>query len=302
MLLAYSTWGMPTVPIDVAVAHCAALGFDGLELTVIPGWVTDAAALDATARRRIRALYADHRLDLCGLCANTPLLSPDPADHERNSARFRSYLDLASELQRPGEWMEVSTTSSGRLEEWEQVKHQLVERFGALADDAVTRGVVVTMEPHVGTALHPPEQVLWLLDQIASPGLGIHFDMSHFNVQGLDMDAVIAALAPRSSHTHIKDERGVAPDFAFLIPGEGEMDYVRYLRGMDAAGYRGHIVVEVSMMVQRRPDYDPLAAAAQSYRVLARAFVDAGLARTREPRPAHSTANGAAVPGPDPAL
>ena len=30
-----------------AVAHCAALGFDGLELTVIPGWTTDAAGLDA---------------------------------------------------------------------------------------------------------------------------------------------------------------------------------------------------------------------------------------------------------------
>ena len=43
MQLAYSTWGMPTVPIETAVAHCAALGFDGLELTVIPGWTTDAA-------------------------------------------------------------------------------------------------------------------------------------------------------------------------------------------------------------------------------------------------------------------
>ena len=46
---------MPTVPIDVAVAHCAALGFDGLEMTVIPGWATDAAGLDAAERKRIRA-------------------------------------------------------------------------------------------------------------------------------------------------------------------------------------------------------------------------------------------------------
>jgi hypothetical protein len=34
-------------------------------------------------------------------------------------------------------------------------------------------------------------------------------------------------------------------------------------------------------MVQRRPDYDPLAAAEQSYRVLAQAFEEAGVLRTR---------------------
>ena len=59
------------------------------------------------------------------------------------------------------------------------------------------------------------------------------------------------------------------------------MDYVRYLRAMAQAGYTGHIVVEISLMVQRRPDYDPLAAATQSYRVLARAFRDARIERGR---------------------
>jgi sugar phosphate isomerase/epimerase len=71
----------------------------------------------------------------------------------------------------------------------------------------------------------------------------------------------------------------VVPDFEFLIPGEGEMDYPRYLRAMAGAGYNGHIVVEVSKMVQARPDYDPLAAATQSYEVLAAAFETAGISR-----------------------
>jgi sugar phosphate isomerase/epimerase len=109
--------------------------------------------------------------------------------------------------------------------------------------------------------------------------LTIHFDISHFNVQGMDMETVIAQLAPRSHHTHVKDERGIAPDHEFLIPGEGEMDYPRYLRAMDRAGYDGHIVVEISIMVQRRPNYDALAAATQSYRVLSAAFEEAGIRR-----------------------
>ena len=138
----------------------------------------------------------------------------------------------------------------------------------------------------VAAALHRPEQALWLLEQVGSPGLTIHFDISHFNVQGMAMEPVIEQLTPHSAHTHVKDERGLAPDHEFLIPGEGEMDYVRYLKAMQRAGYYGHIVVEISLMVQRRPGYDALAAASQSYRVLAHAFEDAGIARGNESRSA----------------
>ena len=281
LLLSYSTWGMPTVPIETAVAHCARLGFDGLELTVIPGWSTDAATLDAAARRRIRALYDQHEIELCGVTGNTPLLAADRDEHARNMARLRSYLDLAAELQRPGEHLSVSTTSGGQPEYWERAKGKLVDRFSELAAYAAERGVIVGVEAHVGATLHAPEQVLWLLEQVSPPALRVHFDVSHFNVQGMDMDAVIAQLAPHSVHTHLKDERGVAPDFEFLIPGEGECDYVRYLKGMERAGYDGHVTVEISIMVQRRPGYDPLAAAEQSYRVLSGAFERAGIARPR---------------------
>jgi sugar phosphate isomerase/epimerase len=275
---------MPHIPIEVAVAHCAALGFDGLELTVIPGWVTDAAGLDAGERRRIRTLYDDHRLELCGLSGNTPLLGSDAAAHAGNMARLRGYLDLAAELQRPGECLTVSTTTGGGPDDWDRVKGLLVERFGELAEHARRAEVLIGMEPHVGAALHRPEQALWLREQIDSPGLTIHFDISHFNVQGMAMEPVIAQLAPYSAHTHVKDERGVAPEHEFLIPGEGEMDYVRYLKAMQRTGYTGHIVVEISLMVQRRPGYDALEAASQSYRVLARAFDDAGITRANGSR------------------
>ncbi|MGH2559268.1 MAG: sugar phosphate isomerase/epimerase family protein [Thermomicrobiales bacterium] len=279
MFLSYSTWGMPTVPIDVAVGHCAGLGFDGLELTVIPGWSTDAAGLDAAARRRIRQLYDDHGIALCGLSGNTPLLTADADEQAANLARFRGYLDLAAELQAPGERLTVTTTSGGAPEDWESAKDSLADRFGQLAAYGQRTGVVVGVEPHVGAALHRPDQVLWLVEQVSSPALTIHFDISHFNVQGMEMEAVVAQLAPHSLHTHVKDERGIAPDHEFLIPGEGEMDYPRYLRAMDRAGYDGHIVVEISIMVQRRPNYDPLAAATRSYEVLSRAFDGAGIAR-----------------------
>lgn len=282
MQLAYSTWGMQKVGIDEAVAHCAGLGFDGLELTVNPPWPTDAAHLDAAERRRICRLYDDHGIALCGLSGNVHLLGeePDAIGHELDV--FRSYLDLAAELQRPGQHLTVSTVSGGRKDEWDTRKDELVDYYGRLAEHAASLGVKATAEPHVGGALHLPDQVIWLVEQVNSPAFGIHFDISHFNVEGLDMEEVVAQLAPISAHTHIKDERGVEPDYQFLIPGEGDMDYVRYLRAMRRAGYDGFITIEISVMVQRRPDYDALAAATQSYRVLSRAFEEAGISRERE--------------------
>lgn len=279
MLLSYSTWGMPRVPIDIAVGHCAQLGFDGLELAVIPGWVTDAALLDGPERARIRRLYDESGLDLCGLCGNSPLLLDDAEELEASLARLRAYLDLAAELRTNSEPLAVSCTSGGAPADWDANRERLVERYGELARYAQSRDVMINAEPHVGAALHTPDQARWLVEQVGSPGLGIHFDISHFNVQGMDMDEVVSELGPICAHTHVKDERGVVPEYEFLIPGEGDMDYVRYLKGMERTGYRGHITVEISIMVQRRPDYDALAAATRSYEVLSAAFDTAGISR-----------------------
>ena len=281
MLLAYSTWGMRRTPIDLAVAHCARLGFDGLELTVVPRWPTDAALLDAAARRHIRQLYDDHEIALCGLSGNTPMLVADAARERANIATFKGYLDLAAELQRPSDRLSVTTTSAGLPEEWDAVKDKLVATFGELADHAARTGTIVGVEPHINQALCRPEQAIWLIDQVNSPALRVHFDISHFNVQGDPMETTIAQLVPYSAHTHVKDERGIVPDHQFLIPGEGDMDYVNYLRLMDRAGYHGYIAVEISLMVQSRPDYDALAAATQSYAVVSKAFADAGIERRR---------------------
>jgi len=282
MLLAFSTWGMQKTPIDVAVAHCAALGYDGLELTVIPRWPTDAATMAAAERKRIRRLYDDHHIDLCGLSGNTPLLIGDAAERAQNVKTFKTYLDLAAELQKPGERLSVSTTSAGEPGSWETVKDELVNLFGNAAAYAEAAGVIVGVEPHVSNALHTPEQAIWLVEQVNSPALGVHFDISHFNVQGMEMESVVKQLVPYTVHTHIKDERGIAPDHQFLIPGEGEMDYVGYLKAMDRAGWQEYITVEISLMVQSRPAFDALAAATQSYQVVAKAFEDAGISRERE--------------------
>jgi sugar phosphate isomerase/epimerase len=281
ILLSHGGWGMPTVPIDVAVEHCARLGFDGYTMAVKPGWTTDAATLDAPERKRILALFDRHGLELAGISGQTSLLPDDPEQVAKNLKLVHGYIDLTADLQRPGHPLPLCMTAGGRPDQWDEAKGNLVERFGELARHAERAGVVAVAEPHVSSALRDPADVLWLLEQVNSPALKIDLDTSHFNTQGMDIDAVITQLGPQTAHVEVKDERGLAPDHAFLIPGEGTCDYVKILKSLERVGYDGFVDVEISFMVQHRPGYDPLAVATQSYAVLARAFEEAGIERRR---------------------
>jgi len=207
------------------------------------------------------------------------MLAEDPDQHARDVARLHDAIDLCVDLTVDGVVPVMTTTAGTKPQDWEALNGRLVERLHALGEYAARRGVTLALEPHVGQIIERPEHVVWLIEQVALPNVRLNFDISHFNVLGLPMEATVAMLAPLAVHTHIKDERGYAPNHQFLIPGEGDFDYVAYLKAMQAVGYTGFITVEVSVMVQRRPGYDPLAAAKQSYQVVSKAFDTAGIVR-----------------------
>ncbi len=279
MKIGYCTWGMPTVPVDTMIPFLAKTGYDGIELTVIPGYTTELSLLDGDERRRIARMLQDYHLELPAIAAQTNMIDRDPDVAAQHWKRLTDAVDLAVDWAQDGQPPAVDTTVGGRSEQWDELKDLLVERLGALVRYGEQRGVVIAAEPHVASMLDTPARVLELLRLIDSPYLKLNFDISHFNVQGIPIAESVAALAAHTVHTHVKDERGIVPDFEFLIPGEGEFDYVAYLRAMREHGYDGYITAEISIMVQRRPAYDPLAAAEQTYHTLARAFEQAGLAR-----------------------
>ncbi len=279
MKLGYSTWGMPTVPIDTAITHVSGLGFDGLELTIIPRFTTELSTLDSAERKLIATLLKQHNLALPAIAAHSSLLDTDPDAHAKNMWRLKGGVDLAIDLARDDEIAAVNTTPGGKPEDWDTNKEFLVERVGELVEYGASRGVTIAMEPHIGAIIDTPEKVLELLELVNSPYLKVNFDISHFDIVGIPTEETVSALAPVSIHTHVKDQKGLAPDFEFLIPGEGPFDYVEYLKLMEVHGYDGFITAEVSFMVQARENYDPLAAATLSYQTLSKAFEEAGIDR-----------------------
>jgi inosose dehydratase len=279
MKLGYSTWGMPTVPIDSALRHLADTGYDGVEITVIPGWITELSTLDSAERKRILGLTQQYGLALVAIDAHSNFVEPDPLKLARNMARLKEAMDLAVEWTAGDVRPVVVTTPGGVPEQYDELKPLLVERLCELMEYAELRGVTVALEAHVGASIDTPEHAVEIMRMVDSPFLRLNFDISHFNVLGIPIHASVSAMAPYAAHTHIKDERGRYPQHQFLIPGEGDFDYVTYLREMQQVGYTGYIVPEISIMVQKRPAYDPLATATQSYTVVAQAFHEAGIVR-----------------------
>jgi inosose dehydratase len=276
---------MPSLPAEESIPHLARIGFDSIELAVVPGWRDELDTLTPPRRRRICELLLEHGLALPALAAHRSLTATDPAEHAESWRRLIGAIDLAVDLAIEPAPPVIDTNAGGKAGQWDELRELMVERVGRLCDYAARRGVTIGIEPHVAGALDTPDRVLELLRLVGRPNLKVTFDISHFNVQGIPIEESVARLAPVTVFTHVKDERGRMPDYEFLVPGEGEFDYVRYLRAMDAAGYRGDVQVEISLMVQRRPGFDPIAVAETSYRVLAEAFRRAGIRRPARPAP-----------------
>ncbi len=279
MKLGFSSWGMPNVPADTIISSLAGMGYDGVELTVIPGYTLDLDYLDAGYRKYIPELLKMHNMELPALAGHRPLVATDPDQAAEHMRRLKGTVDLAVEWAQDGEPPCIDTTVGGKPESWDELGSLLIDRVGELVEYASERGVVIAIEPHVGNMLDTPPKVLRLLEHFDTPHLKVNFDISHFNVMGIDIETSVSAMAPVTAHTHVKDERGTVPDYEFLIPGEGEFDYVTYLKAMDRHGYDGYITAEISVMVQRRKGYDSNEAAAQTYKTLNNAFQTAGIER-----------------------
>lgn len=273
--IGFSLYGMRSLALDAALRACRDIGYDCVELPVMADWPGDSAQLTADDKRRLRDTLATTGLRLGAVMENLSLLGP-PASHAANLERLRGAGRLARELV-PASPPVIETILGGRPEQWESVRDAMVERLRDWARVADEAGVLIAVKPHVGGALHAPDGAAWLIEQVGSRGIRAAFDYSHYQLRGLPLDACLDQLLPVTAFIHVKDGRGTADKFQFLLPGEGTIDYVDYFRRLVAGKYAGDVMVEVSGQIHSQPGYDPLRAARKSFQTLAAAARAAGL-------------------------
>ena len=172
----------------------------------------------------------------------------------------RGSRELVKSVSRATEFgTDVVCALSGLPLEGQSKEDSIDERFkavfGPAVEEAEKRGVKIAIENWFATCFQHFD--LWdrAFDLVPSGALGLNYDPSHLHWQGMDYIEGVARYAKKIFHVHAKD---VTIDHARLksvgclvkgwwrysIPGQGEIDWGRFISALRSAGYDGVVSIE----------------------------------------------------------
>lgn len=127
----------------------------------------------------------------------------------------------------------------------------VIESLREIAPYAETRGVKLAIEAVNGkrypgnTFLHTIPDVLELLDTVASPAIGLCFDVDHL-WEEKDLLEHIRQVSGRIMAVHLSDmPADPQPPFDRRLPGNGIVPLAEILNAIDDSGYTGYFDLEI---------------------------------------------------------
>jgi sugar phosphate isomerase/epimerase len=161
---------------------------------------------------------------------------PDASERAASAALFEDILDFAARLGSPG--MTILPGIDWEHETQEQSLERAADELGRRVDAARTRGVRLSVEPHLGSVAPTPDRALALLDRV--PGLELTLDYSHFIYQGIAQSEV-DVLAPHARHCHVRGAR----EGRMQAPlRENRIDFESMIDALEESGYHGFVGLE----------------------------------------------------------
>lgn len=274
--LGFSLYGMKSLKTEAAIRVVAEIGFDSVELCLLPGWDAVPNRLGQDRRKEIRSLLDGTGLKLPGLMELVSLAGT-PKDQQIVQERLKRGAELGHQLNPGSPPLIETTTGSGNFD---KLRNQLRDHLAGWARVAKAAQTVVAIKPHRFGVINRPDQAIWLLEQVNSRWIKLNYDYSHFAHRDISLAESIRVMMPQTRFIHVKDTVLQDGKARFVLPGEsGQIDYVQLLKLVHQAGYRGDVCCEVSGMIFGKKNYDPMAAAKTCYGNLAAAFKRAEIPR-----------------------
>ena len=160
--------------------------------------------------------------------------------------------------------------------EWERFAKGM-NRLGEIAD---SMGIKLVYHHHMGTVVQTAAEIDKMMDMTDPDKFSLLFDSGHLAYCGEDYVEVLKRHVKRVKHVHLKDIR---PDVvkkvkdeklsflqgvragAFTVPSDGCIDFAPIFDILDAAGYKGWMIVEA--------EQDPAKANPLEYALKAREYI-----------------------------
>lgn len=211
MRLAFSTLGIPGLPISDAVRLAADNGFEGLELRAHPEEPVH-PGLSIAERVDVVEEFKAAGVEILTVAGYAKVA--EPGDDEAVLARTRALLELARDLGASYVRVFPGGGDSGP----EEADATAARRLAAMAPVAADLGVRILLETHDSHSTG--EDAARVLAAVGHPSAGALWDVMHTWRAGEDPATSHRILAPFLGYVQVKDVAS-AEDTTPLPPGEG---------------------------------------------------------------------------------
>lgn len=130
--------------------------------------------------------------------------------------------------------------------EWQ---YRVFDRIARLTERAERGGIVLLHENCSGWAGSSADRMIRLLDAIDSPSLRLLFDTGNGVAHGYASYDLLAEIADRVEHVHIKDAVSTMDGVRYTLPGDGQSTIADCLSLLLTEGYRGALSLEPHLAV-----------------------------------------------------
>ncbi|MFF3673756.1 sugar phosphate isomerase/epimerase family protein [Streptomyces sp. NPDC002120] len=211
MKYAFSTLGLPGVPLDRSAAVAASHGFDGLELRAHP---EEPLHPDSPAAERAAGLRTLTAAGITALAVAGYARVAAPGEDEPVLAELRALIRLAADLEAP--YVRVFPGGADLPEETADA--HAVRRLLAAAPLAESHGVRILLETH--DSHRTATAAARVLDRVAHPAVGAVWDVLHTWLGGEPPARAWQTLAAHLGYVQVKDVRS-AQDLTPTALGTG---------------------------------------------------------------------------------
>lgn len=235
MKLAFSTLGVPGLPLPDVLRLAATHGYHGVELRTHPEEPVH-LGLSPAERADVAAEFKAAGIEILGLAGYARVAAP--GDDEPVLADLRALLDLARDLGAPF----IRVFPGGAAEQPpEQADATAARRLGTAAEYAADLGVRILLETH--DSHRTGAAAIRVLGPVGHPQVGSLWDVMHTWLGGEQPSESYAALSPYLGYVQVKDIAS-ADDTTPLPLGAGVLPLTECVEVLSRHGWDGWLCWE----------------------------------------------------------